>query len=174
MSETFYLATFSRGHDIVGAANAFRKNGFCLVDAFTPFAVHGLDKAMGLKPSRMMAVSLFFAVIGITFGVWIQYYLSAVAWPINIGGKPWNSVPAFMPIAFEIMVLFIGVGTVFTFLIRSRLRPGKVPKILLKNVTHDAFVLALSRDVAGFDDDLAADICSANHAREIVVRWSNP
>ena len=71
-------------------------------------------------------------------------------------------------------MLFTGVGTVLTFLIRSRLLPGREPTIKFEGVTYDAFVLVLSRDVGGFDDDRAEEISTTHHAREIVTRWSQP
>ncbi len=57
--------------------------------------------------------------------LWFQWWTSAVSWPLNVGGKPWNSLPAFVPIIFEGMVLAAGLGTVFALLVVARLRPGK-------------------------------------------------
>lgn len=168
----FLLAVFKNGHDLVEATRKFKDGGFIISDAFTPYAVHGLEKAMGLKHSRMTHVAFFFGLLGLSIGILGQYWLSAIDWPINIGGKPFNSMPAFMPISFEMMVLFAGVGTVLTFFARSKLFPGKTPKLTWDGITNDKFVLAISRDVGGFNEELALTICNTHNATEVVSRWN--
>lgn len=169
--KNYFLAVFKNGHDLVEATRKFVDGGFVIADAFTPFAVHGLDKAMGLKHSRMTHVAFFWAVFGLSAGLLGQYWISAIDWPINIGGKPFNSLPAFVPITFETMILFAGVGTVLTFFIRSKLYPGKDPKLTWEGITNDKFVLAVNRDVGGFNDELALTICETHNALEVVTRW---
>jgi hypothetical protein len=70
---------------------------------------------------------------------------------VNVGGKPLLSIPAFVPVTFEVMVLFAGVGTVLTFLWRSKLSPGKKPKVLYEGATNDKFILVLAQNDAAFD-----------------------
>ncbi len=72
-----------------------------------------------------------------------QYWATAVSWPINVGGKPWNSLPAFMPVTFEVMVLCAGVGTVVAFIWSSGLRPGRRSALSDLRVTDDRFALAI-------------------------------
>jgi hypothetical protein len=169
--KNFFLGIFKSGHDLVAATRKFNEGGFTIADAYTPFAVHGLEKAMGLKHSKMTHVAFAWGAFGLSLGLLAQYWLSAIDWPINIGGRPFNSMPAFMPISFEVMILFAGVGTVLTFFVRSGLFPGKSPKLTWPGITNDRFVLAISRDVGGFDDDLAQSICDA-HNGESVTRWT--
>ncbi len=169
--KNFFIGVFENGHDLEEATREFVEGGFVIADAYTPYAVHGLEKAMGLKHSRMTHVAFFWAVFGLSIGLLGQYWLSAIDWPINIGGKPFNSMPAFIPIAFETMILFAGLGTVITFFIRSKLYPGKVPKLTWEGITNDKFVLVISRDVGGFRRRLAHKICETHNATEIVTKW---
>jgi hypothetical protein len=91
------------------------------VDVYTPYAVHGLDHAMGLPPSRLGRLCFLFGLIGVGVALWFQFWASAVDWPINVGGRPWNSWPAFVPVAFELMVLFGALSTVAGLFINARL-----------------------------------------------------
>jgi hypothetical protein len=89
------------------------------------------------------AACLLGGQVGFGFALWFQFWTSAQDWPINVGGRPWNSWPAFVPVAFESMVLLGGFGLVFAWLFRSRLYPGKSPRLLVQGVTDDRFVLAV-------------------------------
>jgi mono/diheme cytochrome c family protein len=86
---------------------------------------------------------------GAAFALFFQLWASAVSWPINVGGRPWNSLPAFVPIAFESAVLFAGLGTVFAFLWLSRLWPGRKTAGLADGVTNDSFVIRDEEKASG-------------------------
>ncbi|MBT3692898.1 MAG: DUF3341 domain-containing protein [Candidatus Marinimicrobia bacterium] len=162
----YFIVSFDNEFDLVEATQDFRDKGFTVMDAFTPYAVHGLDKAMGLKPSRLGKICFGFALLGLAIGLYGQYWISAVNWPINIGGKPWNSMPGFMPIAFETTILFAGLGTVFALLWRTGVLPGRKPKIYAQDVTDDKFVLVLTEELSSFNSDTAEAISSQYHAVE--------
>src|SRR5262245_18811767 len=125
MSRRLLVAAFERENDLLGATTTARERGLRIIDVYTPYAVHGLDEAMGLKPSRLSRACLACGAIGVAIALWFQHWAMSVDWPINVGGRPWNSLPAFVPVAFEVMVLFAGLGVVLAFFIRSRLYPGK-------------------------------------------------
>ncbi|MBT3960786.1 MAG: DUF3341 domain-containing protein [Candidatus Marinimicrobia bacterium] len=162
----YFVVSFDNEYDLVGATQDFRNNGFNILDAYTPYAVHGLDKAMGLKPSRLSKICFGFAFIGLTIGLYGQYWISAVNWPINIGGKPWNSMPGFLPIAFETTVLFAGLGTVFTLLWRTGILPGRKPKVYAPAVTDDVFALVITEETNTFDSEKAENISTKYHSIE--------
>lgn len=151
MSARYLVGVFGDEHDIVNATREARNEGYTIVDVYTPFAVHGLDDAMGVKPSKLPWLCLLLGLTGAVVKLWYQIWTSATSWPVNVGGKPLSSVPAFVPVTFEIMVLFAGVGTVLAFFIVSRLRPGKKPPVLYNGVTNDRFVLVLEETDAAFD-----------------------
>ena len=135
------VATFGREADVLGATSAVHARGLHVCDVYTPYAVHGLDRAMGLRQSRLTYACFAFGLLGALFMLWFQFWVSAIDWPINVGGKPFNSLPAFVPVIFELMVLFGGLGVVATFLVVSRLYPGKRPHQPVAGVTNDRFAL---------------------------------
>jgi len=151
MSRRILLGVFANGENLLGVTREARASGLKILDAYTPYAVHGLDDAMGLRPSRLPWVCFAAAVIGAALKLWFEFWTSMVDWPVNIGGKPWNSLPAFVPVTFEVMVLSAGLTTVFVFIVLSRLRPGKRPNLVVRGVTDDRFVLVLEQADATFD-----------------------
>lgn len=151
MSRRLFLAVFDREEDVLGATQSSREHGFKIADVYAPYAVHGMDKAMALPPSRLPWVCFALGLIGATFKVWFEYWTTWIDWPINVGGKPWDSLPAFVPVTFEVMVLLAGVSTVIAFFIVAKLRPGKKPSIPLAGVTDDKFLLVLEETDAVFD-----------------------
>lgn len=146
----FVLAVFTSEDDILAAAADTRDRGLTIADAYTPYAVHGLDKAMDLRPSRLPWICFALGLGGASFKVWFEFWTSASDWPINVGGKPWNSLPAFVPVTFEVMVLFAALGTVAAFLLGRRLLPGKNAKLASPGVTDDEFALVIEETDASF------------------------
>jgi hypothetical protein len=151
MSGRTLLGFFERESDILGATRAMRKAGFRIADVYTPYAVHGMDKAMGLAPSKLPWVCFLLGLLGAALKVWFEFWTTAQDWPINVGGKPWNSLPAFVPVTFEVMVLFAGLSTVVAFLFVSRLYPGKKAVLADRAVTDHHFVLVIEESDAAFD-----------------------
>lgn len=151
MSKRLLISIFEHERDIVGATKEARAHGYKIEDVFTPYAVHGLDAAQGLKPSKLPWVCFALGLTGAVTKLGFQIWTSATSWALNVGGKPFKSVPAFVPVTFEIMVLFAGVGTVLALFIVSKLRPGKKPNVLYNNATDNRFVLVLEETDAAFD-----------------------
>ncbi len=151
MSDHRLLASFDSEQDLLAATKLLNCKGYKIVDAFTPYAVHGLDQAMGLRPSRLTWVCFVCGMMGALGMLWFEYWVGAISWPINVGGKPWNSLPANVPVAFETAVLLAGFGSVFALLGVSRLYPGKKVQPELERVTDDRFVLVLDEADARFD-----------------------
>lgn len=154
MSRTRVICEFAREEDLVGAAEAARDRGMEIEDAYTPYAVHGLAAAMGLAHSRLPRVTLVLGLLGAASFLAFQYWASAISWPTNVGGRPWNSLPAFVPVTFEVMVLFAGVGTVIAFLVVTGHHPGRRPRSSVPGVTDDRFALVIM--INGDRTDLAA------------------
>lgn len=145
MSQSVLIGYFDSEERILAATRAARESGYSIHDVYTPYAVHGMDDAMGLRPSRLTWVTFCAGLTGLTAALSLQLYTSVVSWPINVGGKPFNSFPAFIPVAFELTVLFAGLGTVAAFLARCTLFPGQ-KRAALPRVTDDRFALALDAE----------------------------
>ena len=151
MSDRILLATFEQEDDLLAATDEVRQKGYKVIDAFTPYAVHGLDRAMGLKPSRLTWVCFICGMTGALGMLWFEYWVGALAWAVDVGGKPWNSLPSNVPAAFETAVLLAGFGSVFALLGVCRLFPGKQARPLMERVTDDRFVLVLDQADAQFN-----------------------
>lgn len=145
MSRRLAVAVFDDEGRFLRAATAVRTAAFEVVDAYSPHPVHGLDGALGLRRSRLPWVTLAAGLTGLLLGTWFQYWASATDWPINVAGKPWNSLPAFVPVIFELTVLFAGVATFVFVLARSGLRPGRRPRAPVEGTTDDRFALVVGR-----------------------------
>lgn len=170
MARRTLVGVFEREEDILAATDAARREGLTILDVYTPYAVHGLDKAMALQPSRLPWVCFLLGLVGATFKVWFEYWTTAVSWPLDVGGKPWNSWPAFVPVTFEVMVLFAGVSTVIAFFLVARLWPGRKAVLVHPRVTDDRFVLLLDQRDATFDLGRVRRLLERHHAVEIEER----
>lgn len=166
------LSLYDRESALLAATRGFRERGFEILDAYTPYAVHGLDNAMGLQPTRLPWVCFAFGLAGAGLKVWFEFWATSIDWPVDVGGKPWNSLPAFVPITFEVMVLLAGLSTVAAFLGVSRLYPGKANRVPDPSITNDRFALIVASGGTGLtfeDADLIARGHGAVEVREKLV-----
>ncbi|MEX0986603.1 MAG: DUF3341 domain-containing protein [Bacteroidales bacterium] len=132
--------------DLVNAVKFLTKKQVKILDVFTPFPVHGLDGLLGLKKSNIPLVGFIFGMIGAVGAFVFQTWVFTKSYPLNIGGKPFFSVPSFIPVIFETTILFAAMGMVFAFLIRSKLGPGAENRIYDKRITDDHFVILLEAE----------------------------
>lgn len=164
MSRRVFIGMFDNEHDTLAAIRASRRRGFKIVDVHGPYAVHGLEDAMGLQPSRLPWVVFAMGLAAAALKVWFEFWTTAVDWPVNVGGKPFNSLPAFVPVTFEVMVLGAGVTAVLAFLIVCRLFPGKRAALPVDGVTDDRFAVILEETDSTFDAADAARMFRDHHA----------
>ncbi|RPJ69706.1 MAG: DUF3341 domain-containing protein [Alphaproteobacteria bacterium] len=143
MNSRFVVGTFDDEEKLMAAAISLKNEGVKIYDIYTPFPVHGLDEILDISRSRLPFVTFASGLIGLTIAAAFQIWTSAFAWPINVGGKPMLSIPAFVPIAFEIMILLGALTTVAAFLFKSNLFPTKEEKLFEIKQTDDAFVIVL-------------------------------
>lgn len=106
-------ALFDNPESIIAAAKKVVNEGYKKFDVNTPYPLHGMDSAMGLKRSKLGFVTLFFGFSGTAFILWFMYWTMSVNYPLVIGGKPYFALPAFIPITFEFTVLLAAISTVF-------------------------------------------------------------
>jgi hypothetical protein len=116
-------------------------------EIYTPFPVHGLDKAMGLEPTRIAITSFIYGCIGLTVAIVMMNYIMIEDWPQDIGGKPsfsyLENMPAFVPIMFELTVFFAAHLMVITFYLRSRMWPFKNAENPDPRTTDDHFLMEI-------------------------------
>ena len=132
------------------AVRDLQRGGYVVDDVHTPYAVHGLEKVAKVRPTRLGWACAVGGFMGAGLILLFQSWTSAVDWGIDVGGKPLNSIPAFIPVTFEVGVLLAAFATVLGFLFRSRLWPGKRARAL-ERTTDDGFVVVLRADDASFE-----------------------
>ncbi len=152
MKKDFLLAIFDCEEKLLASAEKARDKKVEMYDVYTPFPVHGLDDAMGIKRSFLPYITFGAGATGLTFALCFQIWTSAFDWPTIIGGKPFISLPAFIPITFELTVLFAAHTTVLSFLIFNKLFPGKKPVIMHEEQTCNKFVIAIEKENANVDE----------------------
>ena len=140
------IAEFDSAADILHAAEKVRDAGFRRWDVFTPFPVHGMDRAMGLRNSKVGWFSFLGGVTGYTTGMVMIWWMNAVDYPIMVGGKPMFSPFSAFPPSYELTILFGAFGAIFGMLFLNRLPRLHHP--LLKHrrfaqATHDRYFLVI-------------------------------
>ena len=130
---------------LMQAVKEARKAHYHIEEVYTPFPVHGLDKAMGLAPTRIAICSFMYGLVGLTVAITMMNYIMIDDWPQNIGGKPsfsyLENMPAFVPIMFEMTVFFAAHLMVITFYLRSKLWPFKKAENPDVRTTDDHFLM---------------------------------
>jgi hypothetical protein len=155
MKKDFVLATFDCEEKLLHSTEKAMDKKIQIYDIYTPFPVHGLDEAMGIKRSILPFVTLAAGTTGLVCALALMGFTMGIDWPVNIGGKPNFSLPSFIPITFELTVLFGAHTTVLAFLVINKLYPGKKPVIIDPAQTEDKFIMAIEKDKAANVEDVS-------------------
>ena len=148
------LAEFASPEDLVRAAARIRDAGYTKWDAHTPFPVHGLDGAMGIEATRLPFLVLAAGIAGAASGLLMQWWMNAIDYPIIISGKPFNSLPADIPVTFELTVLLAALTSFVGMLIANRLPRFHHPLFAnasFRRATTDGFFVAIEAADPRFD-----------------------
>jgi hypothetical protein len=148
------MAEFGTAEEILAATRRAREAGYHEMDAYTPYAVEGLATELGLPRTRVPFVVLAAGLVGAAAGFFMQYWSMAVDYPFNVGGRPLNSWPVFIPITFEVMVLVASFAALFgMFFLNGLPRPHhplfNVPRFV--HASQDRFFLCIEATDRRFD-----------------------
>jgi hypothetical protein len=131
---------------LLSAVEEANKEHLDIMDVYTPFPVHGLDHVMGLSESRLHQAGFVYGMLGTLTAFGFMTWVFTRDWPIIFGGKPYFSAPSFIPITFELTVLFSAIGMVVTFYVVSGLGPGVTNRYLHPRITDDKFCIAFETE----------------------------
>ncbi|MFD0861008.1 DUF3341 domain-containing protein [Sungkyunkwania multivorans] len=158
MASKVVQAIYNDDDVLMNAVKQVRAAHHHIEEVYTPFPVHGLDKAMGLAPTRIAIMSFIYGCIGLTVAIVMMNFIMIEDWPQNIGGKPSFSyienMPAFVPIMFELTVFFAAHLMVITFYLRSKMWPFKEAENPDVRTTDDHFLMEIA--VHGNEEEVAA------------------
>ncbi len=152
----FVVGCFDNEDTLFPAVKKVRTAGFKIHDIYTPFAVHGLDHAMGLRETSLHTAGFIYGITGTTTALSCISWIFTKDWPLNIGGKPHFALPAWIPITFELTVLFAAVGMVLTFCYLCQLAPFVKKHHFHARATDDLFVMVIECTDKTNTDDLQA------------------
>ncbi len=148
MATKVIQAIYTDDDILMNAVKSVKEKKYHIEEIYTPFPVHGLDKAMGLPHTRLAITSFLYGVVGLAVAVVMMNFIMIEDWPQNIGGKPSFSyienMPAFVPIMFELTVFFAAHLMVITFYMRSKLWPFKKAENPDPRTTDDRFLMEIS------------------------------
>jgi len=171
MSHKYLLGLYDDEVPLLNAVKKIREAGYVIHDVLTPFPVHGLDDAMGIKETRLHTAGFIYGAIGTSIALFGMSWVTNIAWPVNIGGKPNWPIPAFVPILFELTVLCAAVGMTVTFYLRNRFSIFKDPEIIHPRITDDRFAVVFDMDkLKGGDQNHLINILRASGTVEIIDR----
>ncbi|MBK8845610.1 MAG: DUF3341 domain-containing protein [Bacteroidetes bacterium] len=154
MSNAPIFGIFNDEHKVLHAVEHLRHHQVNVTDVVSPYPIHGMDQALGLKRTRISVCAFMFGITGTSLALLMIWYMNIVDWPMDIGGKPnyafFKNMPAFIPVTFESTVLCAAHGMVITFLLRCKILPGVEPEVVHPRVTDDHFVMCI--EPGGKDD----------------------
>lgn len=165
----FVVGCFDDENVLFPAIKKVRKAGYKIHDVYTPFPMHGLDHAMGIRGTSLHTAGFIFGITGTATALGCMGWIFGSDWPLNIGGKPHFGLPAFIPITFEATVLFASVGMTLTFCYLCQIAPFIKKHHFHPRATDDLFVMAIECTAKTNENEVIAFL-QANGAIEINVQ----
>jgi hypothetical protein len=148
MASKIFRALYNDDDILMNAVKKVREEKHHIEEVYTPFPVHGLDKALGLDETRISMAAFIYGCLGLTVATVMMNYIMIEDWPQDIGGKPSFSfiqnMPAFVPVMFEMTVFFAAHLMVITFYLRSKMWPFKKAENPLPRTTNDLFLMEVA------------------------------
>ena len=171
-NDKYIIGLFDHEDKLVSAIRAFKKKGIEITQTLTPFPVHGLENELEYEGSRLHTAGFLFGMTGMTLALFLMTWVSVSNYPLNVGGKPFFALPAFIPVTFELTVLFAAVGMVMVYLKRNQLFPGNIPRIYDDRITDDRFALVfeVNDETTQADFDAITGLLKESEVTEIKTK----
>lgn len=152
MTSSFKIGIFDEEEKFISSIISLQEKDFLIYDVFTPYPVHEVFHLLKRK-SRLPTAAYFFGMLGIAATLAFLYYTSVIDWPIDYGGKPFNSFPSFIVVTIVVTILIVTIASLAVFSARSKLFPGRDNTIFDHRATDDKFVIVV--EVASLDSSTA-------------------
>jgi hypothetical protein len=165
------MAEFDSPTDVVEAARATYDAGYRRINAYSPYPIEELAEAIGFHSTRLPLIVLIGGIIGGLVGYGLQYYVAVIDYPINVGGRPYHSWPSFIPITFEMTILFAALSAVFGMLALNKLPQPYHPVFNAERfalASRDRFFLVIEANDPRFDADKARSFLKTLNPKEVV------
>ena len=164
----FVVGIFDDEDVLLKGIKKVRDSGIKIQEVYSPFPVHGIDDALGIKRTRLPIAAFMFGLTGTSLALLMQIWMLGYDWPMIIGGKNHASLPPFIPVTFEFTVLLSALGMVGTFMIVSDMKPYKWPRQFDIRSTDDKHVMAVDLAVnSGKSKDDLKRILKESGASEV-------
>jgi len=139
----YILGSFGDPDEMMHGIEKLQENNIKIHDVYTPMPIHGIEAKLGIKRSRLDILAFFCGITGTVSAFALIYLTSVVDWRHNIGGKPAFALPDFIPIMFEVTILFCAFGLVGSYYASTHLFPGRAPRVMDLRATDDRFIIAV-------------------------------
>ncbi|MCG6186528.1 MULTISPECIES: DUF3341 domain-containing protein [Maribellus] len=146
--EKYMLGVFNDEDSLVEAFEKVKARGILPVEVYTPYPIHEILEGME-KKTRITHAAFFYGLFAALGILGFLYYAAVIDWPLQYGGKPFNSFPSFIVVTIVATILSITLLTLFTFSVRAKIFPGKKAEIFHERATDDKFVMVLDKDSLG-------------------------
>ncbi|HVH58000.1 MAG TPA: DUF3341 domain-containing protein [Vicinamibacterales bacterium] len=165
------MAEFADVNALVDAARQTRAEGYEKIDAYTPFPVHDLFEVLSLNDRRVPLFVLLAGILGCLAGFGLCYWVSVIAYPMNIGGRPFNSWPSFIPVTFEVTILLASITAVLTLVLLNGLplpyHPVFNVRSFAQRASQDGLFLAIEAEDPKFDLERTRSFLKQLGAKEV-------
>ena len=165
------MAEFPDAESLLAAVRRVRDAGYTKFDAFSPFPIHGMPEAIGFKDRSVAPIVLGGGIVGLMVGYGLEYWTSVIAYPLNIGGRPYHSWPMFIPPAFETTILFASISALVGMLALNGLPQPyhpvfNAPRFSL--ASQESFFLVIESADPKFDGNTTRQMLTSLQPREVV------
>ncbi len=164
------MAEFASADELLAAAHRTREAGYKDVDAYSPFPIHGMDEALKLPKSLVPLCVLIGSLLGTALGFGLEYWVSVLAYPIMVGGKPYFSWPAFIPVAYETTILLGGLTAAISMLMINGFPTPYHPVFNVERFSHamvDRFFLCIEATDPKFNPEETKKFLEGLHPYEV-------
>ena len=170
MANKIYYAMYDDDHKCLDGAKKLVGEGVHVADAFSPFPIHGIDPVIGVQHTRLGICAFLYGITGTMLAIFGIKYFMISDWPMIVGGKDSYSFPVYIPVIFELTVLFCALGMVGTFIVSNGMGPSVKPLMFDLRTTDNKFAMAVDLSKNGLAEGRIEQILKDSGAAEVNVK----